>query len=123
MPHLVAAEPLTSAWEWATRNGDRVRARAGDYRVTDLSTGCQWSVTPQALAAGYVPLGADRYRSRGQVTARRLEPGASPVRVASLEGPETALPGDWVVTDQDGNDWVVADAWFVERYRPIGPRG
>lgn len=118
VPHRVRAEPIDTPWGWTTANGDVVIASAGDFRVTDPETGNQWSITPAALRSGYLTVGGGVYESRGSVTARQVIPGEHGESVVSLEGLESARPGDWVVTDADGNEWVVEDHWFKARYRP-----
>lgn len=94
-------------------------ARPGDYRLIDVDSGAQWSITPESLATGYVPLGDHNYESHGHVTAHQLAHDAQPEQVTSAEGEETAVAGDWIVTDDRGNSWVVSDDYFEANYRPV----
>lgn len=117
-PHLVRAELLNQAWNWRTSHGERMSAKAGDYRLTDPASGRQWSITAAGLRTGYRSIGGGRFESRGEVTARRA---AVPTPVATIEGPETAQIDDWIITDSDGRSWVVNDTWFRERYVEVSP--
>jgi hypothetical protein len=119
IPHLVRAETLADAWKWQTSNGDVITAQPGDYRLTDPATGTRWSITATALTASYRVIDGDLYESRGQVSAERLPTGSRPRPVRTLEGDEHAAPGDWVVSDDLGNRWVVPDRWFREHYLAI----
>lgn len=94
-----------------------MRAEAGDHRVTDPSTGHQWSITDTALRAGYQSLGNGVYMSGGAVRARQVGVGDAPVHVETIEGPEVADQGDWIITDSGGRRWVVGNDWFRDHYR------
>ena len=118
MPQRVRAERLADEWSWVTANGSTARAAPGDYRHTEVATAAQWSIAPGALRHGYVEVAAGEYESRGEVIADRVE-GAADRTVATLEGPAVGQPGDWVVTSADGNQWVVVDSWFRDRYEPV----
>lgn len=117
VPSLVAAEVLSSPWEWKTGNGDRLTASVGDIRLTDPESGVQWSITASALNTGYLAVGENRYETYGAVTARQIGDGSPEEIILSLEGPESAKERDWVVTDYAGNEWVVTDSVFSERYQ------
>lgn len=118
LPFTVTARALTEPWDWTTASGDPVRAKAGDYRITDDATGRQWSITAEALQRGYRHLGGASYHSHGEETAVRVPPGPS-VAVATTEGPEIASAGEWIVTDLQGHTWVIDDDWFAARYRRL----
>jgi len=122
VPHQVRAELLAERWDWTTASGDTLAAAPGNYRITDPSTGHQWSATAQALHTGYREIAPGVFESRGEVTARQVTDSEGPVDVPSLEGPEVARVGDWIVTDPDGGSWVVEDGWFRMRYQEVNQR-
>lgn len=119
VPHRVQATLLAAPWEWTTPQGDRLLAKAGDYRLTDESSGTQWSITEKALRAGYNDVGHGRFVSDGEVRAYRVSMDSDVVTVVSTEGAELARPGDWIITDHDGNQWVVDHSWFLDRYEQL----
>lgn len=119
MSHRVIAERLTEPWLWVTPRGDQIDASEGDFRILDAENGASWSITPEAFAAGYRHVTGEMYESRGTVQAQQLAPDSPPVTVMTLEGIERALPGDWIVSDDDGNDWVVDAMFFDANYRHV----
>lgn len=122
VPLRVEATILSAPWVWSTLNGDVLLAHAGDFRVTDPDSGRQWSITADALRSGYSKVGHGLYESRGEVVAFRVSDQQGEIAIQSLEGPENARPGDWIITDDNNNHWVVDNEWFHERYRPCsGP--
>jgi hypothetical protein len=120
LPKRVQAEVLSAEWEWSTARGERLIARSGDYRLTDLASREQWSVSSEALDAGYLAVGNGVYESHGETDARRIADGDQAETVVSREGAEFARPGDWVLRDSLGEEWVVGDRWFREHYSPGG---
>jgi len=114
----VSVERLSSPWTWTTPKGDPLTADAGDFRISDPRNGGQWSITPNALSAGYRQVGPGVFESHGTVRAREVRAGESEVIVGTAEGAERAVPGDWVVTDANGNQWVVDSDYFDENYAP-----
>ena len=40
--------------------------------------------------------------------------------VVSLEGPETAGEGDWVIKGAAGEQWLTSAEHFAESYEPVG---
>lgn len=119
VPFLVNATVLVNHWTWNTSNGDVLVAKPGDFRITDPDSGKQWSITASALRSGYTKIGHELYQSRGEVSAAQVSDSEGDITIHSHEGPETARPGDWVITDDSNNRWVVDDAWFRKRYRPF----
>jgi hypothetical protein len=119
VPRRVTAVLLKVPWNWTTSKSDTVSAKEGDYRITDAESGAQWSVSPEALIAGYRHVGDDAYEACGRVEARQVASDAQPEVVASLEGLEQASPGDWIVADAQGNNWVVDVAYFHRNYRTV----
>jgi hypothetical protein len=111
----VTATHLQAAVEWRTTTGEVLRGRAGDWWV-EGPDGVGRTVTGAEFQATYEPLGGDRYRRTGVVTARRVE---SEELVDTLEGPARAFPGMWIVTGPNGNSWPVPDEVFRQGYREI----
>jgi hypothetical protein len=119
IPRVVHAERLSDPWSWTTEHGDLLSAAPGDYRITDPATREQWAVEPVAFSASYRHVGGESYESFGRVEARQVSPAGAAETVLSCEGAELAMPGDWVVVDERGLRWAVADAWFRSRYREV----
>ena len=110
----VTASELAAARVWTTSEGDRLVSRAGDFWVTDAD-GAGRGVARDRFAELYEPTDTPgRYRRRGIVTARQVH--ATEV-VETLEGPAVAHPGMWVLTDDHGDSWPVADAYLQQHYR------
>jgi hypothetical protein len=110
---LVTAQRVSRAWHWRLRDGTRLRASPGDWRVTD-EHGESRSVAPDEFARSYEPVGDERYRRTGRVLARRAMPGEV---VRTLEGDVIAREGDWVVRGEGGEEWPVPAARFAAGYR------
>lgn len=121
--HRVTAERLGHPWHWVTPRGDPVAARKGDFRITDAVTNASWSIAPDAFAACYRHVTGETYESKGTVQARQLATDSPPVSVVSSEGPERAFPGDWIVTNEEGNDWVVDASFFEKNYQRLDDVG
>lgn len=111
---LVTAVREESGWTWTTKAGDVLSAEAGDWRVE--ADGRTWSVRDDAFRATYRQVEGDQWERTGEVTAREVVTGES---VATLEGPVTAAPGDWVVEDAEGRRWVVPGEQFDQGYAPL----
>ena len=107
----VTAVRLDEPWTWITDNGDLMEAAAGDWRLTE--DGRTWSVLDDAFRETYRHLEGDRYARTGTVTARNV---SAVERVQTMEGPVTALPGDWAVEDDEGRRWVVPGEQFAKNY-------
>jgi hypothetical protein len=57
----------------------------------------------------------DRWRRTGKVFAQPAVPGEL---VVSLEGPETAVEGDWVIKGAAGEQWITSAEHFAGGYQP-----
>jgi hypothetical protein len=122
-PEQVTARVLTKRTTWTTTHGDRLVAAPGDWWLTSDTHGAGWSVRDDAFRAAYTRVAGDTYVARGaDVTARRIRIGEAPEVVVSLEGPETARPGDWIVRDAAGNEWVIDAVDFEAKYAPVDER-
>ena len=110
------ATELQSDWRWQTRTGDWLQARAGDYQVRN-GTGEAWSVDPEIFTRSYEHVAGDRWRRTGEVFAQPAVPGEL---VVSMEGPETAGEGDWVIKGAAGEQWLTSAEHFAENYERVG---
>lgn len=111
----VHARRLEQDMDWTTDLGDPLHGEAGHWVVTKAD-GKVHTVTPEAFAASYARIEGDRYQRVGVFQARQATETET---IATLEGPATAAPGYWVVTDTDGNSWPVPDETFRAGYEPI----
>ncbi|MBK7822368.1 MAG: hypothetical protein IPJ61_15230 [Tessaracoccus sp.] len=115
----VRAMRLTAPRSWATARGDELRGEAGDWWVqADDDTDREGrSVTPEAFARTYLHLEGDRYERVSTVHARQVRTREV---IPTTEGPSTAEPGDWVITDDVGVTWPVPADGFATLYQPVG---
>ncbi|MBM7500891.1 hypothetical protein JOD52_001731 [Brachybacterium muris] len=111
----VSATRLDTARAWRTAHGDHLQAEPGDWWVT-TDDGRSHSVAPSAFAATYQHVSEEVYRRIGQVRAREALIQES---VQTLEGEARATPGDWILTDEQGNRWPVPPEEFTGSYRPL----
>jgi hypothetical protein len=107
----VTAEQQKAPWTWISKSGHTMQAHAGDWRVH--SNGETWSVGDTIFRATYEHLDDNHWRRYGTVSARLARPGEI---VETLEGPNTAGDGDWVVRGTKGEQWPVPAQEFAERY-------
>ncbi len=107
-------ERLLVSRTWTTHSGQRLTAQPGDLLLTDGNS--TWSVTSDEFARTYRPCGSVYAERFGEVDARPAVPGEV---VESAEGPETAVPGDWVVSNDRGYMWLIAGSRFHETYLPV----
>ena len=112
----VHATVLESDWRWQTRSGEWLQARAGDYQVRNGS-GEAWSVDREIFTRSYEHVAGDRWRRTGEVFAQPALPGEL---VISLEGPDTAGEGDWLIRGAAGEQWLTSADHFAENYERVG---
>ncbi len=112
----VTAEQRSTPWTWTSRSGDTMRANAGDWAVWE--DGDSWSVRDGIFQTGYEHVGERQWRRHGEVLARCAQPGET---IDTLEGPATAVDGDWVVRGADGEEWPVPGDEFARRYIEFHP--
>ncbi|TRY16881.1 hypothetical protein FOJ82_13490 [Tessaracoccus rhinocerotis] len=98
---------------WTTETGQEMQAKPGDHVLSDGTR--EWTIGPEELAKTYRPVSADIWARTGEVTAQLAYPGET---VESREGPQTAEAGQWRVTDDAGNSWLVPADKFEANYRP-----
>ncbi|WP_156686764.1 hypothetical protein [Mycobacterium sp. Marseille-P9652] len=112
----VSAEQHSSPWTWTSDSGHTMRADAGDWAVHE--DGKTWSVRDDIFRETYEPAGDGRWQRKGRVQARPAHPGEV---VNTLEGPNTAAEGDWIVRGEGGEQWPVPGAEFARRYAELPP--
>lgn len=99
--------------QWSTKSGAAMTASVGDLIVSDGAS--HWSITRDEFDRTYRLLDGDTYERRGEVEAVLARPGQV---VQSVEGPQTAVAGDWLVTNDRGFTWLVPWSHFVRSYSP-----
>ncbi len=118
---VVTAVRTDAPWTWRSSSGALLRARAGDWRVSD---GDQiWSVAGEIFRDTYRHVVEDRWARVGEVQAR---PAAAGEVITSLEGDQVAGAGDWVLRGRAGEEWLVSSAHLSLHYRRLdapGPDG
>ena len=115
----VRATVLEADWRWQTATGEWLQARAGDYQVSN-GTGEAWSVEPEIFAQSYEHIEGDRCRRTGEVSAQPAVPGEL---VITLEGPATAVAGDWVIKGAAGEQWITSAEHFAANYKRSSSAG
>jgi hypothetical protein len=108
----VTAKRRRMRWNWTTASGETVHASAGTWEVRD--GGHSWPVRNDIFHASYRNKRGNNWERRGMVLARRARPGET---IHTLEGPETAVDGDWVIQGNRGEQWLVPRDEFCRRYR------
>lgn len=116
---VVSATRLPAATSWRTDRGNRMRAEAGDWELTD-DHGNRWTVEAEAFARSYHRRPDGRYAKHELVHAVQLTRG---VPVTTTEGISAAQAGDWLLRDADGAVWPVPDETFRARYRAVETPG
>ena len=87
--------------------------------------GEHWPISRANFEATYEPCESLQMGFEGMYVKKFMPVCARQVEVAtSIEllerlGTLAAKVGDWVVTDPDGKQWVVADLIFQETYVPV----
>jgi hypothetical protein len=89
-----------------------LQAKPGDWRVSNAE-GNVWSVAPEVYGTTYEHISGNRWRRIGEVNAR---PAVEGEVVESLEGPERARAGDWVMEGPVGERWVTSAEHFSTNY-------
>lgn len=60
------------------------------------------------------------FRKRPIVVKAYRYKGRSPKVIKTLEGPMTAMPGDWIITGVEGEKYSCKDEIFRQTYEPVG---
>ncbi|BBZ46480.1 hypothetical protein MPRM_37610 [Mycobacterium parmense] len=113
----VTAKRHIRGWTWTTRSGEAMRARAGDWEVTD-GDGSSWPLRNKAFRSSYAHLGENRWRPKADVFARAARDGEI---VGTVLGQSVATASDWVVEGCQGERWVVPGDEFARHYQPSNP--
>jgi hypothetical protein len=111
---MVIAEQQNAPWTWTSDSGHTMHANAGDWRLQ--ADGETWSVRDKEFRASYQHVDGDQWRRHGTVSARPARPGEI---IETLEGPNAANDGDWVVRGENGEQWPVPAHEFAERYNAV----
>lgn len=112
----VTAKRRRMRWIWTTASRKTAHAAAGTWEVRD--SGHSWPVRNDIFHASYRRKHADSWERRGTVLARLARPGET---IHTLDGPETAADGDWVIQGNRGEQWLVPADEFRRRYRKPVP--
>jgi hypothetical protein len=94
-----------------------LRARGGKDYVLAHGPGDHSVVRRDIFEATYEPLGGGLYRKRTDVVLRYFTLKRRVV-VQTLEGPQVARPGDWIMQGVMGELWPVAAEKAREKYEP-----
>lgn len=73
------------------------------------------------MAQRLAKLGYTRRHLRKRAVAVQVAFAASPLTIASREGPVQAQPGDAIITGLAGERWRVSAASFAQHYQPQAP--
>ena len=111
----VTAVRRTEPWSWTTGDGTVMRAAAGDWEVTGADGGTR-SVAASVFERTHEPLGGDRWQRVGEVRGRQARAGEV---VPSLEGDQTARPGQWVLRGVEGEEWLVPAGHLEASYERV----
>ena len=108
----VTAVRRDEPWTWTTSDGTAMHGSAGDWEVTD-DGGAARSVDAAIFEQTHEPIDGDRWRRVGEVRGRQARPGEV---VHSLEGDQTARPGQWVLRGVAGEEWLVSTEHLETTY-------
>jgi hypothetical protein len=107
----------------STLEGD-VAYFPGDALMTGVK-GEHWPIRRARFEATYEPMPPTRMGENGvylktpmPVTARQAY-SEEKVSLPDTQGILKARAGDWILTSEDGHQWVVADDIFRDSYHPI----
>ncbi|MGE3931344.1 MAG: hypothetical protein AB7G05_14375 [Hyphomonadaceae bacterium] len=102
--------PAARAWTAESEHvidtgGARMEAHPGDM-VVEHRNGDKSVVRPDIFAQTYDALGGGLYRKRDDIVLRYFTL-AEPALIETLEGPQPADPGDWIMQGVNGELWPV----------------
>lgn len=112
----VHAMKLAEQHEWYTEDNVRMVGSPGDYLIND--NGKEWVVKEHLFKKTYRDVGGGQYLKTARVYARQADSGLA---LAVPESVIEARPGDWVVSDMEGNSWVMPDHEFTNQYEYSEP--
>jgi hypothetical protein len=108
----VTAVRRSRSWSWTTATGAVMQGAAGDWEVTDDS-GASRSIAPAIFERTHEQVAGDRWRRVGVLRGRRARPGEV---VHSLEGDQTARPGQWVLRGVEDEEWLITTEQLEATY-------
>jgi Trk K+ transport system NAD-binding subunit len=111
----VRARRLTAQRTWVQHNGETLQGEAGDWRVVDPE-GHERTVGDPQFRASHLHRGGEEWDRKGVFLAWKAAEGTV---VRTLEGPCTAVAGDWIVQSPGGERWPVPDRQFRQGYRAL----
>ena len=94
--------------------GGALKARAGRDYIIDYGAS-RAVVRGDIFERTYEPLGDGRFRKRADVIFHAFTLDR-PALVHTLEGPQKAEPGDWIIEGPAGELWPVTHAEAVKKY-------
>lgn len=100
-----------------TANG-MMRARGGEDYIVDYGGGDRSVVRGDLFDRLYEPLGGGLFRKRTDVILRYFTLNRA-VLVQTLEGPQKAEPGDWIMQGLAGELWPVPREKALKKYESI----
>ncbi|HRE42934.1 MAG TPA: hypothetical protein PKY87_03065 [Terricaulis sp.] len=98
-----------------------LQARAGLDYIVEYEGGARAVVRGDIFERSYEPLGDGRFQKRRDVQMRAFTLDR-PALVHTLEGPQEAEPGDWVIEGVVGEIWPVPRAAAVKKYESARER-
>ncbi|MEZ6022815.1 MAG: hypothetical protein R3C16_05250 [Hyphomonadaceae bacterium] len=113
----VRAEPARRDARVETGQG-KLRARKGQDVIVHHPDGQCSVIRGDIFARTYEPVGGGLYRKRTDVVLRYFTLNRH-VLVETLEGPQHAAPGDWIMQGVTGELWPVPRDRAQEKYQPV----
>lgn len=95
--------------------GGALKARAGKDVIVENESGEHAVVRRDIFERIYAPVGEGRFRKRRDIIYRYFTVDR-PVRVKTLEGPQQAEPGDWIMEGVDGELWPIKRDKALQKY-------
>lgn len=96
----------------------KLQARNGRDVIVSDGGGDQSVVRRDIFERTYEPLGGGLYRKRDDVMLRYFTLDR-PALIETLEGPQEAAPGDWIMQGVAGELWPVSRDKALEKYQPV----
>lgn len=95
----------------------KLHARGGADYIVDYGPNDRAVVAHEIFDATYEPLGGGLYRKSSDVVLRYFTLDHACI-VETLEGPQRARPGDWIMQGVSGELWPVPQEKAEEKYDP-----
>lgn len=130
---ITYARQMNRRFHVRTSSGDVLHGQPGDYGCFSPDDGSKWIVARKIFEQTYVPAKLNPDQQTG-IHARLLRSGFRPyrkhqitwakkvnrpIRVHTLEGDVTALPGDYLCIGPKGEPWPQPASRFEAHYRPV----